>query len=217
MKEMNALFPWREHLPKAAYEATLAEAKERWDLQEPPVNYRWQHVQAVVRLGAALARLTGADEQVVEAAAWLHDVRKMGKDDDHGVEGAKRAGEILALTDFPPGKIDSVAEAIEKHVGLYKDETIEPLEAAVLWDADKLSKLGATSILHAYGYGISMGGETFDQFVEHASGMQWQEKTVQSFNTKFATEAGRKRLAFQRAFWEQLLRELDGGDLKSDP
>lgn len=216
MKEKNALHPWREHLPEVAYEATLLEAKERWNLEAPPVNYRWEHVQAVVRLGAALARVTGADAQVVEAAAWLHDVRKMGKDDEHGIEGAKRAREILAQTDFPADKIDLVSEAIEKHVGLFKDEPIEPLEAAVLWDADKLSKLGATSILHAYGYGISMGGETFDQFVAHASAMEWQEKTAQSFNTSFATEAARKRLAFQRTFWDQLLRELDGGDLETD-
>ncbi len=213
MKEDNALVPWREYLPRIAYEATLAEARERWNLEKPPVNYRWEHVQAVVKLGVALARLTGADEDVVEAAAWLHDIRKKGKDDNHGIEGAKAARQILLATDFPKEKIEFVSDTINKHVGLYKDEIIEPLEAAVLWDADKLSKLGATSILHSFGYGMSVGNETIEQFVEHAATTEWQEKTVQSFNTRFASEAGRKRLAFQRAFWEQLLKELDGSDL----
>ena len=136
--------------------------------------------------------------------------------DRHSNALAKIAKEILIITDFPQDKIDLVSDAINKHVGLYKDEIIEPLEAAVLWDADKLSKLGATSILHSFGYGMSAGNETIDQFVEHAAAMQWQEKTVRSFNTRFASEAGRKRLAFQRAFWDQLLCELDGSDLGMD-
>lgn len=213
MKKNNKLYPWREHLPRIAHEATLAEAKERWNSENLHVNYRWEHVQAVVRLGIELARMTGADEDVVEAAAWLHDIRKKGKDDNHGVEGAKASKEILANTDFPKEKIEFVSDAIYKHVGLYKDDIIKPLEAAALWDADKLSKLGATSILHYFVYWMSKGNETIEQLIEHATAIEWQEKTVKSFNTGPAMHAGRKRLASQKAFWDQLLQELDGSDL----
>jgi uncharacterized protein len=217
MTKNEILHPWREYLPKIAHEATLAEAKERWKNENPQINYRWEHVQVVVKLGIELAGLTDADVDVVEAAAWLHDVRKRGRNDNHDVEGAKAAREILNATDFPKGKIDRVTDAISKHVGLYKDEIIEPLEAAVLWDADKLSKLGTTSVLHTFIYWISKGDESIDQLVERATGFEWQEKTVQSFNTKPAMHAGKKRLASQRAFWDQLLQELDGGDLEADP
>ena len=210
----EALYPWREHLPRIAFEATLEEAKERWDSGNLPANYRWEHVQAVVRLGRQLARLTGADGEVVEAAAWLHDIRKKGRNDNHGAEGAEAARQILVTTDFPGDKIDLVSDAIYKHVGLYKDEIIEPLEAAVLWDADKLSKLGAASILHFFIYWMSKGDETVAQLVEHARTIEWQEKTVESFNTKPAMLAGKKRLAFQQAFWNQLLQELEGEDLE---
>lgn len=215
MKENKSLCPWREYLPRIAREATLAEAKERWDIEKELVNYRWEHVQAVVRLGVKLAGITGADEEVVEAAAWLHDIRKKGKDDNHGEEGAKAAKEILVTTDFPKDKIGLVADAISKHVGLYKDHIVKPLEAAVLWDADKLSKLGNTSILHYFVYWMSKGDETIDQLVEHArSAIEWQEKTASSFNTKPAQQAGQKRLTSQKTFWDQLLQELDGRDLE---
>jgi uncharacterized protein len=173
-------------------------------------------VQVVVKLGIQLAGLTDADVDVVEAAAWLHDVRKMGRDDNHDVEGAKAAREILMATDFPKGKIDRVSDAISKHVGLYKDDVIEPLEAAVLWDADKLSKIGATSVLHNFVFWIAKGNETVDQMIERVANFEWQEKTVQSFNTKPAIHAGKKRLASQRAFWNRLLQELDGNDLETD-
>jgi uncharacterized protein len=214
MKEEAFLYPWREHLPRIARKATLSEAKKRWNIEKELVNYRWEHVQAVVRLGVKLARITGADDEVVEAAAWLHDIRKKGKNDDHGEEGAKAAKEILATTDFPIDKIDLVAAAINKHVGLYKDHIVQPLEAAVLWDADKLSKLGNTSILHYFLYWMSKGNETVDQMIAHAgTAIEWQEKTVKSFNTKPAIQAGRNRLKSQKVFWDQLLQELDGNDL----
>jgi uncharacterized protein len=214
MEEDNNLNAWRDHLKKVAHQATLPGGKERRDDQVLQVNYRWEHVQVVVRLGFELARLTGADVDVVEAAAWLHDVRKKGKNDHHGVEGAKAAQEILKATDFPKDKIDQVSDAISKHVGLYKDNIIEPLEAAILWDADKLAKLGATSVLHSFLYWISKGNSTIDQLIERQAVFEWQEKTVQSFNTEPALQAGRERLASQKAYWSQLLQELDGSDLK---
>jgi uncharacterized protein len=211
----NHLYTWRDHLKKAAHQATLAGEKGRRDDQVLQVNYRWEHVQVVVKLGIELARLTGADVDVVEAAAWLHDVRKKGKNDHHGMEGAKAAKEILMATDFPKDKIDRVSETISKHVGLYKDDIIEPLEAGILWDADKLSKLGATSVLHSFLDWISKGNGTIDQLIERQVDFEWQEKTVQSFNTKPALRAGRERLVFQKAYWNQFLQELDGSDLKN--
>jgi uncharacterized protein len=210
----KSLHPWREHLPRVAFEATRKEAEERWNSDDLPANYRWEHIQAVVKVGRQLARLTGADQDIVEAAAWLHDIRKKGRNDNHGIKGAKTAEQILATTDFPEDKIASVSDAISKHVGLYKDEIIEPLEAAVLWDADKLSKLGATSILHYFIYWMSKGDESVAQLIEQASAFEWQKKTVKSFNTKPAMLAGRKRLDSQRTFWNQLLQELEGVDLE---
>ncbi len=123
---------WRQAIQTAAHQAALNEANLRYGTDELAFNYRWEHVQAVVRLANRLAELTGADWEVVEAAAWLHDIRKQGRDDEHGRLGAIAARQILTGTDFPPAKIQAVADAIFKHVGLFTHEPIEPLEAAVL-------------------------------------------------------------------------------------
>jgi uncharacterized protein len=40
-------------------------------------------VQAVVRLANRLAERTGADREIVEAAAWLHDVGKGSHSHEH--------------------------------------------------------------------------------------------------------------------------------------
>ncbi len=204
---------WREAVKTAAREATLAEARNRRGVEETCFNYRWEHVQAVVRLALRLAELTGADGEIVEAAAWLHDICKRGRDDDHGDEGAVAAREILHSTDFPAGKIDAVADAIAKHVGLWVDEPVEPLEAAVLWDADKLSKLGATAVLHLAGQKIENGEATTEYLLARLTDQPWQPEAVRSFHTGPAREAGEKRLEVYRTFWEQLARELQGSDL----
>lgn len=213
-KQHHNLPAWREIVRQVAQEATLVEARIRWGSEEMPFNYRWEHIQAVVRLAICLAEQTGADREIVEAAAWLHDIRKRGKDDDHAREGAIAAHQILSRTDFPPEKVDAVADAITKHVGLFTNEPVEPLEAAVLWDADKLSKLGATAVLHFIGYQIAGGRGATRPLMERLSHQPWQSEAVRSFHTPSARAAGQARMEIYRAFWEQVAQEFEGNDLR---
>jgi uncharacterized protein len=203
---------WQEAVRAAAQEAAVADARAYSGGQNIAFNYRWEHVQAVVRLAIRLAELTGADREIVEAAAWLHDVAKPHSR-SHGQDGAVAARRILTRTDFPPEKIDAVADAIAKHVGLFTDESLEPIEAAVVWDADKLSKLGATAVLHFVGCEVLLGQATTVKWLERLSKLSWQERTAASFHTPLARAAGRKRLEIYRALWEQAAREFNGDDL----
>jgi uncharacterized protein len=141
---------WRTVCRQAAAEQAIAEARSVWHLpadQPLPFDHRWEHVQEVVRLALQLTAATGADAEIVEAAAWLHDVCKGQR--HHATLGAAAAERILATTDFPAAKISTVAEAIRQHEGLIRPADtppLEPLEAAVLWDADKLSKIGVQAL-----------------------------------------------------------------------
>ena len=203
---------WHEVVRATAQEAAMTDSRAYSGGNDFAFNYRWEHVQAVVRLSIRLAELVGADREIVEAAAWLHDVAKPHSS-DHGHDGAVAARQILSQTDYPLDKIDDVADAIAKHVGLFTDESLEPIEAAVVWDADKLSKLGATAVLHFIGYEVMVGERTTTQWLERLPNLSWVEGTVRSFQTSPARLAGRRRLATYRALWEQALREFDGDDL----
>jgi uncharacterized protein len=173
-------------------------------------------VRAVVRLAVRLAECTGADREVCEAAAWLHDVAKTysrAHGTDHGHDGAVMARDILAKSDFPVEKAEAVVDAIAKHVGLETSAPIEPLEAAVLWDADKLSKLGATIVLHGIRYKLAKGGHTTEALIEGLCDDRWGENIVRCLNTAPAQAAGRERLAAYRAFCQAARRECEGQDL----
>jgi uncharacterized protein len=143
---------WREFCQRQAQEQAESEAAQAWPLVEgatAPFQHRWEHIQEVVRLALLLAEETGADPVIVEAAAWLHDICK--EQSKHAQAGAQEARQILFQTDFPRHKIEAVTEAIRNHSGSFRPEGVprlEPLEAAVLWDADKLSKLGVSALGH---------------------------------------------------------------------
>lgn len=210
---------WRKAVKKAMREATLKESLERFGSRKPLFNYRWEHVTAVVSLALKLAELTGADRDIVEAAAWLHDVRK-GAGGDHPKEGAKYARKLLPNTDFPADKIEAVTQAIEDHMGLWRGKPfpsgpLENLESAVLWDADKLAKIGLTAAFHWVGLSFAKGdSQTTKDFIKNGRKADWQEKTVASMHTEPGRRAAAARLAAYNQLWDTLEMELAGKDLE---
>ena len=187
------------------------EARRAWSWPEgsaPPFNHRWEHVQEVVRLALLLAGVTGADCDIIEAAAWLHDVCK--GQPKHAALGAAESLRILRQTDFPPAKIDAVADAIRQHEGMTRPKKappLQPLEAAILWDADKLSKLGvqalAFSLSAPYLAGLSLA-ERRRNCLEFVEGTL--TRTVASMNTAPARALAEERHRNMRtvlALWAQ--------------
>ena len=205
---------WRDAARQRMYEATLTELSGRHGTDQVSFNYRWEHVTAVVALALRLAELTGADAETVEAAAWLHDVCKFSHGEQHPIAGAAFARDFLPTTDFPPGKIDAVAAAIADHMGLWRDEPLTVLESQVLWDADKLAKIGLTAIFHWTG-GALAGHKmhTLERLIQRARANDWLPRTVASMHTPPARRAAAARLAAFRQLYDALECELTGDDL----
>ena len=194
-------------------QAAEEEASRRYGTDEPVFNYRWEHVKAVVTLALRLADLTSADREVIEAAAWLHDVCK-GEGENHPEAGARFARRFLPQTDFPTEKIERVARAIERHIGLWRDKPLKDLEAQVLWDADKLAKIGLTAAFHFSGGTLAKGKpQTTRDLIANGRDADWQEKTVASMHTEPARRAAQKRLQAYNNLWSTLEAELNGDDL----
>ncbi len=144
-----------ENVIQFVKEATRKKARNEWMTAQqedgPPLfDYRFDHVQEVVRLSKEMARTLGADLTVVTLAAWLHDVAKpgLGNGNRHGERGAEIAREFLMAHGVDKVTIEKVCVAIRKHVGLTLKRPLEPLEAQIVWEADKLTKLGVTGFIH---------------------------------------------------------------------
>jgi uncharacterized protein len=214
----STLRPWQAACENALRGVTSQDALKFWGhghcqngAQAPPFDYRFEHTLAVVKLGKWLAPLVAADADVLICAAWLHDCKKkLGnkEKDNHASEAAEALDEILDGTDFPPHKIPAVRHAILHHVGLRLSEPLEPLETACLWDIDKLSKLGAASLIHyiaiAPAFQPSTTAEVFkrgEAWLELASGI------VSSMNTAPAKAEAKSRFEFLQGFYRRLKDE----------
>jgi uncharacterized protein len=219
MQRGSQLRPWLLVAIAAAERRALGEARYQWGLRggATPFNYRLEHLRAVVAIANELAAKSGADAEVCLAGAWLHDVAKAyheERGDGHGQRGAVRAAAILRGTDFPREKIAAVGVAIAAHVGLFRDELPEPIEAAVLFEADKISKLGATSIVHflcSYPASARVAGRPADTTNVAQELRRWVDlapRIVDSLSTPAGREIGEQRLVFLRAFVDQLEGEI---------
>jgi HD superfamily phosphodiesterase len=80
----------------------------------------------------------------------------MGSVQKHGEASAEIAREILIQEGIDARTVDRVCDTIRKHVGLTLSEPVQPLEAQILWDADKIVKLGVAGLIHFLVNGLKM-------------------------------------------------------------
>jgi uncharacterized protein len=211
--------PWRQACEEALKAHSEPDAIRFWRVSHtdkgtslPIFDYRYEHTLAAVKIARWLAPKVGADPAIVECAAWLHDCTKRYQEpkghDTHARDASAHAAKILAGTDFPAAKIPAVRHAIEHHVGLRLAKRLEPLETACLWDADKLSKIGAASLVH---YGCISGAfQAIDTTAILERGEHWLELArgiVTSMNTEPARREAERRMAFLERHYRQLRRE----------
>ena len=129
---------------------TIAEAKRHYE--QADAVHDFDHVLRVLALAEHIGRAEGANLEIVQAAALLHDAGR-GKAEtdglDHAAVAADRARTILA--EHLLAKAEAVAHAIAAHRFCTGPEP-STLEAQVLFDADKLDAIGAVGVARAFAY-----------------------------------------------------------------
>jgi uncharacterized protein len=155
-----------------------------------------------VRLGAGME----LDDDVVFAAAWMHDLGVfLGHRPSDPAELARwdhvpftvaRSRELLAGWGFPAEKLDAVAEAIRTH---QPNDEPDSTEAILLRDADILEQLGAVGALRAL---VKIGRDT--RFPTYTSVLPVLRKAANELPGKLRLKAARE-LAAPRAEFLQLL------------
>ncbi|WP_201763917.1 HD domain-containing protein [Archaeoglobus sulfaticallidus] len=163
-----------------------------------------EHVKRVLNLALYIAEREGGDIAIVKKAAELHDIAR--DKENHAVEGAKIAREILKEEGFDREFIDRVAHCIEAHSF---SSGIEPktLEAKILSDADKLDAMGAIGVVRAFQYSFE-NGRSLEDTLKH-----FDEKLLKLYDclyTNTAKKIGMERHRFMKEFYERIKKELKG-------
>jgi len=181
-------------------EELLREAMEKMDAT---TTHDPQHTERVYRIATHIALMEGADLELVQVAAALHDIgRSYGE--PHAEVGAGKAAEILRLRGYPEERIESVRQIILKH-SFSGRERPKTLEERIIWDADKIDGLGAIGIARAF----HMQGEKRKPFHDFAWFDQITRLQYEALSTRTGKEIAMERFRFMEAFFRRLNDEIE--------
>ena len=182
-------------------------------------SHSFDHTERVFKLATIIAEKEGADLEVVQTAAILHDIARKKEAckeiECHAEHGAKEAGKILQEMNFDKTKIPLVVDCIAVH-RFRKAIVPKTIEGKILQDADRLDVLGAIGIARVFSYGgahnrplhspIKMGIPSgIGHFREKIIKMKPEE-----FHTKAAQEIATHRYEFVELFVKEFLEEWNG-------
>jgi uncharacterized protein len=117
---------------------------------------KYSHQPRLYQLTRAVGIGLDYDDDIVYAAAWLHDLgvfvgHRPEEPEalsrwDNVAYAVERVPELLARFGFPPAKVPAVQAAIASHLPSGEPQAIE---GVILRDADILEQLGAAGLLRA--------------------------------------------------------------------
>jgi hypothetical protein len=176
--------------------------------QEHFKNPAWGYSHAVrdYRLARELAAADHVrlDDDVLYAAAYLHDMAAFEPWEKSGVDHADQAADIvdtvLKNTGFPMKKMDAVRGAIRTHM---YDRNPVGNEALYLHDADALDWLGAIGVARIFGLVDAHGGNPTGPEV-----IPMLESNLAKVPARVLSPAGKARVPERKAQLETFLKEL---------
>ncbi len=97
------------------------------------------HILSVRKHALILAKKYDANKEVIELAAYLHDISRLkSSTENHHIKGAAEAEEILKKFNYPQKTINHVKECILSHSSGKKVKPIS-IEAKIIASADVMS------------------------------------------------------------------------------
>lgn len=210
----------------------ISEEEARSWYEDSDEVHNFEHVLRVEKMARRIALAEGADLEIVQAAAYLHDSRGASPEADgqarkgHHITSAEFAGEVLAAKGWEKERIEAVQHCIRAHRFRHDEERPETIEAMCVFDADKLDVLGAVGAARTIAYAVLAGepilSEPSQKFLqtgqkeedeEHSSYHEYLfklRKVKDQLFTKLGKEIARERDEFLHQFYERLLAEYWG-------
>lgn len=125
------------------------------------------HIKYVVKNSIELAKKYGADIEIVELGALLHDIAmpsELGPREEHNVYGVQIADELLTQLNYPEDRKERVKECVLRHRGS-KDLPRNTIEEECVADADVLAHFDCIpSVFH-----LAFGKNEFDLSIEEGT------------------------------------------------
>ena len=179
---------------------------------EESSGHDWHHINRVWRLTRQIAAEEGANPEVAELGALVHDIADWKFHGGDEAIGPREAERLLEDELAPPDVIAQVVEIVRtiSYKGAGVETPMTSLEGRCVQDADRLDAMGAIGIARCFAYGGHAGRQMYDPDIPpvlHATADEYKASKGHSLNhfyekllllkERMNTEAG-KRLAEER-------------------
>ncbi len=192
-------------------------------------GHDWYHINRVVNVALRIGQEEGANPDIVELGALLHDIADHKFHNNDITEGPKRAKAIILEFGGDEGLADAIATIVTEtsFKGAGVKTPVSSIESAVVQDADRLDAIGAIGIARTFAYGGSKGQPLHDPQLKPRTHNSFEEyattrtSTINHFHEKLLllkdrmnTDSGRKmaeeRHQFMEEFFNRFFEEWDG-------
>ncbi|MGE5490595.1 MAG: HD domain-containing protein [Actinomycetota bacterium] len=194
-------------------------------------GHDWHHIHRVWRLTRRIAAQEGADLEIAELGALVHDIADWKFHGGDETVGPREAERLLAREGAPAQVIEPVVEIVAtiSFKGAGVNTGMRTLEGKCVQDADRLDALGAIGIARCFAYGGHAGRLLYDPKVPpvlHATAEAYKAAKGTSLNhfyeklfllkDRMNTAGGRalaeERHRFMERFVAQFLDEWNTAD-----
>lgn len=194
-------------------------------------GHDWHHIQRVWRQARKIAEQEGADLEVAELGALVHDIADWKFHGGDETVGPREAERLLRQEGASDSTVEHVVEIVAtiSFKGAGVTTRMRTLEGRCVQDADRLDALGAIGIARCFAYGGHAGRQIYDPGtppVLHATAEAYKSARGTSLNhfyeklfllrDRMNTPTGRAiaeaRHRYMEGFVAQFLREWNGGE-----
>ena len=201
--------------------------KERFDAASG--SHDWDHTLRVSALCERIGPAEGADMDILQTAALLHDIGRCRQDQSRGAVchaeiGARLAADMLSGSSIPIADRDNIIHCVATH-RFRGDAVPATIEAKVLFDADKMDAIGAVGIARAYLFAGEIGARLHNRETDIAATKAYSREDtgfreycvkLSKIKDRIITDTGKamaeKRHAFMEQFFDRFLKEYHGKD-----
>lgn len=130
-------------------------------------EHDWHHIHRVWKLARQIAQEEGADQEIAELGALVHDIADWKFHDGDDSAGPREAERLLSREGAPQSVIEPVVEIVAtiSFKGAGVNTGMRTLEGKCVQDADRLDAMGAIGIARCFAYGGHAGRLMYDPAV----------------------------------------------------
>jgi uncharacterized protein len=181
-------------------------------------GHDWHHIHRVWKLARQIGAKEGANQEVVELGALVHDIADWKFHDGDDSVGPREAERLLREEGASTENIEQVVEIVAtiSYKGAGVTTAMKSLEGQCVQDADRLDAIGAIGIARCFAYGGHAGRLMYDPDeppVMHATAEAYKASKGHSLNhfyeklfllkDRMNTESGKALAEERHRFMEQ--------------